>query len=267
MTEPLLQVTGLSKTYDGGPRKVTALSNITFSVEKGETLGLAGTSGCGKSTLARILMRLVPPDSGSIRFQGQDWLALPLAALRKQRKHMQMVFQDTVGAFNPHATVTSAIGDPLRIHNIVPATGREREIHRLLERVGLPASYAVRPIMALSGGQRQRVAIARALSLRPDLLVMDEAVSALDVSVRSRILELLVEIQRDTGIACIFVSHDLAVIRAVCHRIAVMEKGHIVESGVTGKVIAAPQSAAAKQLIEAVPRLNILHEDIRNAEP
>lgn len=267
MSEPLLQVTGISKTYENGPRRVTALSNISFTLEKGETLGLAGASGCGKSTLARILMRLVQPDSGSIRFQGQDWLSLSPGTLRKQRKHMQMVFQDTVGAFNPRATVLSAIGEPLRIHDLVPAVDREREIHRLLDRVGLPASYATRSVMALSGGQRQRVAIARALSLRPDLLVMDEAVSALDVSVRSRILQLLVEIQRDTGIACIFVSHDLAVIRAVCHRIAVMEKGHIVESGTTGKVIASPQSAAAKQLIEAVPRLAISHKDISNAEP
>lgn len=266
MSEPLLQVSGLSKTYESGSRRVTALSDISFTLEKGETLGLAGASGCGKSTLARILMRLIQPNSGSIRFQGQDWLGLSQGALRKQRKHMQMVFQDTVGAFNPHATVTSAIGEPLRIHNIVPTSERENEIHRLLERVGLPASYASRPIMALSGGQRQRVAIARALSLKPALLVMDEAVSALDVSVRSRILELLVEIQRDTGIACIFVSHDLAVIRAVCHRIAIMEQGRIVESGITGKVISSPQSSTAKQLIEAVPKLRIPHKDLHDAE-
>jgi peptide/nickel transport system ATP-binding protein len=267
MSDILLQVNGLSKTYENGPRRITALSNISFTLDRGETLGLAGASGCGKSTLARILMRLARPDSGSITFMGQDWLSISPKALRAQRKHMQMVFQDTVGAFNPHATVSSAIGEPLRIHNIVSSGERDKEINRLLDRVGLPASYADRSIMALSGGQRQRVAIARALSLNPALLVMDEAVSALDVSVRSRILQLLVEIQRDTGIACIFVSHELAVIRAVCHRIAVMDKGHIVESGVTGKVIAAPQSSAAKQLIEAVPRLNIPHKDTHNAQP
>ncbi|MDS7595655.1 ATP-binding cassette domain-containing protein [Agrobacterium tumefaciens] len=251
----LLSVEGLTKTYRSASRTVDALSEITFSLQPGETLGLAGPSGCGKSTLARVLMRLISADEGLIRFEKRDWLSLEGKALREARPRMQMVFQDTHGAFNPLATVASAIGEPLRIHGIVPKSQRRAEIHRLLDRVGLPEVDADRSVFALSGGQRQRVAIARALSLRPSLLILDEAVSALDVSVRRQILELLVEIQKDTAVACLFVSHDLAVINAICHRVAIMEAGRIVEIGDTGKIIATPQSSAARALIHAAPRL------------
>ncbi|MDO3444202.1 ABC transporter ATP-binding protein [Agrobacterium sp. V1] len=255
MNETLLSVDGLSKTYRTGARTVTALSDISFSLKRGETLGLAGPSGCGKSTLARILMRLIPADEGTVRFENRNWLSLGGSALRTARQQMQMVFQDTHGAFNPRATVEDAIGEPLRIHRIVQRRERPAEIRRLLERVGLPAAYAGRSVFELSGGQRQRVAIARAIALKPSLLIMDEAVSALDVSVRRQILELLVEIQRETAISCIFVSHDLAVIRAVCHRVAIMEAGRIVEIGGTGAIISAPQSSTARSLIDAAPRL------------
>ncbi|XOK13329.1 ABC transporter ATP-binding protein [Agrobacterium tumefaciens] len=255
MNEALLSVDGLSKTYRTGARTVAALSDISFSIQTGETLGLAGPSGCGKSTLARILMRLIPADEGTIHFKGRDWLALDGWKLRAARQHMQMVFQDTHGAFNPRASVEDAIGEPLRIHRMVARRERAAEIHRLLDRVGLPASYASRSVFELSGGQRQRVAIARAIALKPSLLILDEAVSALDVSVRRQILELLVEIQRETAVSCIFVSHDLAVIRAVCHRVAIMEAGRIVEIGRTGNIVSAPQSSTARTLIDAAPRL------------
>ncbi|MCZ7483547.1 ATP-binding cassette domain-containing protein [Rhizobium rhizogenes] len=255
MNETLLSVDGLSKTYRTGARTVTALSDISFSLKRGETLGLAGPSGCGKSTLARILMRLIPADEGTVRFENRNWLSLGGSALRTARQQMQMVFQDTHGAFNPRATVEDAIGEPLRIHSIVQRRDRAAEIRRLLERVRLPGAYAGRSVFELSGGQRQRVAIARAIALKPSLLIMDEAVSALDVSVRRQILELLVEIQRETAISCIFVSHDLAVIRAVCHRVAIMETGRIVEIGGTGAIISAPQSSTARSLIDAAPRL------------
>ncbi|MCZ7495055.1 ATP-binding cassette domain-containing protein [Agrobacterium rhizogenes] len=257
MNEALLSVDGLSKAYRTGARTVAALSDISLSLQPGETLGLAGPSGCGKSTLARILMRLVPADEGTIHFKGRDWLALDGGTLRAARQHMQMVFQDTHGAFNPRASVEDAIGEPLRIHRMVKRRERAAEIHRLLERVGLPAAYAGRSVFELSGGQRQRVAIARAIALKPSLLILDEAVSALDVSVRRQILELLVEIQRETAVSCIFVSHDLAVIRAVCHRVAIMEAGRIVEIGRTGNIVSAPKSSTARTLIDAAPRLTI----------
>lgn len=255
MNEALLSVEGLSKTYRTPARTVAALSDISFSLQPGETLGLAGPSGCGKSTLARILMRLIPPDHGTIRFQNRDWLTLDGSGLRSARRHVQMVFQDTHGAFNPRARVEDAIGEPLRIHRLVRRRDRAAEIRRLLDRVGLADIDASRSILELSGGQRQRVAIARAIAVRPAVLILDEAVSALDVSVRRQILELLVEIQRDTAVSCIFVSHDLAVIRAVCHRVAIMEAGRIVEIGTTRDIISAPQSSTARTLIDAAPRL------------
>ncbi|MFK3856149.1 ABC transporter ATP-binding protein [Agrobacterium pusense] len=257
MNDALLTVDGLSKTYRSGARRVAALSDISFSLRPGETLGLAGPSGCGKSTLARILMRLIPADEGTILFRGHNWLTLDGGKLRAARQHMQMVFQDTHGAFNPHASVEDAIGEPSRIHRTVARRERAAEVRRLLDRVGLPASYAGRSVFELSGGQRQRVAIARAIALKPSLLILDEAVSALDVSVRRQILELLVEIQRETAVSCIFVSHDLAVIRAVCHRVAIMEAGRIVEIGRTGNIVSAPQSSTARTLIDAAPRLTI----------
>ncbi len=253
--EPFFSVNHLSKRYQSQGRTVQALDDVSFTLARGETLGLAGPSGCGKSTLARIIMRLSPADGGEVRFQGQNWLAASGRDLRAARPHMQMVFQDTHGAFNPRATVADAIGEPLRIHRIVAPRDRQAEIVRLLERVGLGADYAARPVLQLSGGQRQRVAIARAIACRPSLLVMDEAVSALDVSVRAQILELLVSLQSETGLSYLFVSHDLAVIRAVCHRVAIMEMGRIVECGETDSVISNPQSDTARRLIAAVPTL------------
>jgi peptide/nickel transport system ATP-binding protein len=266
MSAALLSVEGLSKTYAPNGQTTHALKDVSLSLRRGETVGLAGPSGCGKSTLVRIIMRLTTPDDGTIRFDDEDWLALSPTQLRHERRHMQMVFQDTLGAFNPRATVETTIGEPLRIHKIVPAAMRQGEILRLLDRVGLPQSYASRSILDLSGGQRQRVAIARALSTQPSLLVMDEAVSALDVSVRGRILELLVDIQRESGIACLFVSHDIAVIRAVCHRVAIMEAGEIVEIGETQRIVSSPQSQTTQQLIAAVPRLTI-DKDNDHAQP
>lgn len=251
----LLSVKNLSKVFSSGGRKVAALDDVSLTIGTGETLGLAGASGSGKSTLARILTRLIPSDTGAIHFEGRDWLSLSGSELRRRRARLQMVFQDVLGAFNPRATVASVLDDPLRIHAIVPKAERPKEIAALLDRVGLPAGYAARSIREVSGGQRQRIAIARAIATRPSLIVLDEAVSALDVSIRGRILELLVELQEERGIAYLFVSHDLAVLRAVSHRIAVMDAGQIVETGRTAKVIENPQSPAARALIAAVPRL------------
>lgn len=254
---PLLSVETLSKTYKGRNTETHAVRNVSFTLSEGETLGLAGPSGCGKSTLVRLIMRLIEPDAGIISFRGESWLALRGRQLRQARRHMQMVFQDSHAAFNPRATAGTVIGEPLRIHNLFTAKARTQEVARLLDRVGLPAEFASRPILELSGGQRQRVAIARALGTRPSLIIMDEAVSALDVSVRAQILSLLVSIQRETGLACLFVSHDVAVIRAVCHRVAIMEAGRMVEYGDTQNVISAPKSEMARRLIEAVPTFQL----------
>ena len=255
MSAPLLVATGVSKTFASSGRRVAALDRASITVGRGETLGLVGPSGSGKSTLARILLRLVEPDSGRIDFGGVDLLALRGEALRVVRKRIQMVFQDPLAAFNPRATVAGALADPLRIHGLADARERPAAIARLLERVGLDAALGGRAIHEISGGQRQRVAIARALATRPDLIVLDEAVSALDVSVRGKILDLLVDLQREEGIAYVFVSHDLAVVRAVAHHIAIMDAGRIVESGPTRSVVAAPQSPTGKALVAAVPHL------------
>jgi len=253
MTGALLSIAGLDKTFRSGGPEVTALASVSLQLRRGETLGLVGPSGSGKSTLARVVMRLIEPDGGSLRFDGLDLLALKGEALRRQRKRLQMVFQDPLAAFNPRTTVGHALADPLRIHGLVPRTGRPAAIARLLDRVGLPASLAVRGIHEISGGQRQRVAIARALATEPDLIVLDEAVSALDLTVRNRILELLVELQRQSGLAYLFVSHDIAVVRAVAHRVAIMERGSIVETGPTPAVVAAPQSEIGHALVAAIP--------------
>lgn len=253
MSAPLLAVAGLTRTFRSGGRAVTALADVSFDLRRGETLGLVGPSGSGKSTLARVLLRLLPPDSGSIRFDGEDFLTLSGKPLRRARKRLQMVFQDPLAAFNPRTTVGKAIADPLRIHDVVPASARHAAVTALLDRVGLRADLATRPIHEVSGGQRQRVAIARALASRPDLVVLDEAVSSLDVTVRGRILELLVDLQKERGLAYVFISHDIAVVRAVAHRIAIMDRGAIVETGPAASVVAGPRSAIGRALVAAVP--------------
>ena len=255
MSEPLLTVSGLTKTFRSGGRHVLAVDDISFELPAGQTLGIVGASGSGKSTLARLLMRLIPADSGSIRFQGQDWLALSGTRLRRARADIQMVFQDPASAFNPRATVESALDDPLRIHEIVGKMERPARIGELLDKVELSASLRGRSVLELSGGQRQRLALARALATRPKLLILDEAVSALDLSIRRQIQELLVALQREDGVSCLFIGHDLAVVRAIAHRVVVMEAGRIVESGETEGVIARPQSSVTKALIAAVPQL------------
>ena len=256
MTGPLLVAHDLRRTFTSGGRRVAALDGVSLAIAPGETLGLVGGSGCGKSTLARVLTRLVAPEAGSIAFMGEDWLALDGARLRAARRHMQMVFQDPLAAFNPRATVGSVLADALRIHAVVPKAERAGEVARLIDRVGLPSDLLGRSIREISGGQRQRVAIARTIAVRPRLVILDEAVSALDVSVRGRILDLLVDLQRESGTGYLFISHDLAVVRAVSHRIAVMAEGRIVEEGSAASVIAAPSSRVLKDLIGAVPCLN-----------
>jgi peptide/nickel transport system ATP-binding protein len=258
MSEALLTVSGLTKRFRRGGKAVTAVDDVTFHLNAGETLALAGPSGSGKSTVARLLLRLIEPDAGTVRFDGSDFLALRGAALRARRAKIQMVFQEPLAAFNPRASVARVLDDPLRIHGIAPRNERPVRIGALLERVGLNPDLARRAIHEISGGQRQRVAIARAIATRPALIVLDEAVSALDDSVRGKILELLLDLQQEEGIAFLFISHDLALVRAFAHRVAILDGGRIVEEGNARTVIDAPRSAIGKALVSATPDLTVI---------
>jgi peptide/nickel transport system ATP-binding protein len=255
MSPPLLELRGLSKSFRGGGRHVAALDDVSLELARGETLALVGPSGSGKSTLARIVMRLVEPDHGSIRFDGLDLLAPRGETLRMLRPRFQMVFQEPLAAFNPRATIARVLDDPLRIHDLADSAGRPRAITALLERVGLDPALAGRRVHEISGGQRQRVAIARAIATRPSLLVLDEAVSALDVTVRADILALLGDLQRNENLGYLFISHDLAVVSSFADRIAIMDHGRIVETGAAAAIVAGPQSVIGKALVAAMPRL------------
>lgn len=245
VAEPLLQAHNIVACH-GGAR---VLDGVSLDIMPGETLALVGPSGSGKSTLARALLRLHPLASGAIRFEGHDWLSLAGKALRQRRAKMQMVFQDPLSAFNPRSRVGELVDEPLRIHR------RRRDVHELLQKVGLDPVLASRGVHEISGGQRQRVAIARALATRPSLIVLDEAVSSLDATVRAAILDLLRDIQKRENTAYLFITHDLAVASQLAGRIAVMEGGRIVECRPTRELIAAPQALVTKALIDAVPRL------------
>lgn len=255
MGKPLLTVSGLTKRFRRHDKTVTAVDDISFHIDPGETLALAGPSGSGKSTIARLLLRLIEPDAGAIDFNGEDFLALRGAALRARREKLQMVFQDPLAAFNPRATVARVLDDPLRIHGIAPKAERPRRIAALLKRVGLSPDLESRAIHEISGGQRQRVAIARAIATKPSLIVLDEALSALDVSVRGKIIELLLDLQREENIAYLFISHDLGIVRAMAHRVAILDGGRIAEEGDARQVIDAPHSVIGKALVAAVPAL------------
>lgn len=256
MSDELLTVSGLTKRFRRpGGSVVTAVDDVSLTLPAGQTLALVGPSGSGKSTVARLILRLVEPDAGRISFDGQDMLGLRAKPLRAVRQKLQMVFQDPLAAFNPRATVGRVLDDPLRVHGLGTRGQRPDMIGDLLERVGLSPGLARRPIHEVSGGQRQRVAIARAIATRPSLVVLDEAVSALDVSVRADILTLLLELQRRDGMSYLFISHDLGVVRAVAHRIAIMDNGRVVEAGDARHVIAGPVSDTGKALVAATPRL------------
>jgi len=245
MAEMLMQASELSTRYGDS----LALDRLSLDIKAGETLALVGPSGSGKSTLARCLLRLQALDAGSIRFEGRDWLSLKGAALRTHRARMQMVFQDPLSAFNPRASVYDLLREPLRIHGV------KRDIAELLQKVGLDPKLAQRGVHEISGGQRQRVAIARALATSPSLIVLDEAVSALDTTVRAAILKLLHQIQTAEATAYLFITHDLSVAAQMADRIAVMAHGRIVECRPTQELISAPQAPVTKALIEAVPKI------------
>lgn len=255
--KPALSVHGLNKTFRSGGRTVKAVDNVSFEIAVGETLALAGPSGSGKSTVARLVTRVLAAESGSVMLAGVDFMRLSGGALRRQRRHLQMVFQDSTAAFNPRITVGAAIEAPLRIHGIVPARERGERVAELLQRVGIDPALSARGIHEISGGQRQRVSLARALACEPSVILLDEALSAVDASRRGELVDLLLDLQRDRRIAYLFISHDLALIHAMAHRVAIMAEGRIVEEGTTAEVIRNPSSETARALIAAAPKLEI----------
>jgi oligopeptide/dipeptide ABC transporter ATP-binding protein len=232
---------------------IKAVDGVSFAVDAGKTLALVGESGCGKSTLSRLVLRLIEPDSGSIRFEDRDLLALDANQLRAFRRKAQIIFQDPYASLNPRMTVGQILSEPLALHDLVPSAGRRARVAELLRLVGLEPRFAQRYSHEFSGGQRQRVAIARALAVEPKLIVCDEPVSALDVSIRSQILNLLRDLQERLGLAYIFVSHDLAVVRYIADRVAVMNFGNIVEIADTRSLFAAPRHPYSRALLSAIP--------------
>jgi oligopeptide transport system ATP-binding protein len=262
MSAPLLEVEGLAKHY---PVKrglvlpktvgtVRAVDGVSFSLARGETLALVGESGCGKSTTARLVLRLIEPSAGIVRFEGVDITEMGGAPLRKLRRRMQIVFQDPFASLNPRMTVGDILEEPLIVHGIGDATARRERVAQLLRLVGLAQYHATRFPHEFSGGQRQRIGIARALAVEPSLVVCDEPVSALDVSIQAQVVNLLKDLQSQLGLSYLFIAHDLAVVKHMADRVAVMYLGQIVEIGPKDQLFARPLHPYTRTLLAAIPR-------------
>jgi len=260
MADPLLEVQGLVKHFDAGGawlarrrRVIRAVDGVSFALAPGETLGLVGESGCGKSTTGRLILRLIEPSAGHIRFEGRDLVALSPHDLWAARQRMQIVFQDPYGSLNPRMRVGRIIAEPLAIYGQADAAGRRRRTAELLEVVGLDPAFAQRYPHELSGGQRQRIGIAAALALQPNFIVADEPVSALDVSIQAQVLNLLMDLRRRFGLTYLFISHDLHVVLHMSDRVAVMYLGEIVEIGSREAIHREPKHPYTQALLSAIP--------------
>ena len=264
MSEPLLEVKGLVKTFQvpkskTGNNRLRALDGVDLHVGRGETLGLVGESGCGKSTLARTLLMLERPDKGTVRFEGNDPFGLKGKELLAWRRRVQMVFQDPFASLNSRMTAGEIIAEPWATHKDLYKSARDRDarLRELLHMVGLRPSDAGKSPQEFSGGQRQRIGIARALALNPDIIILDEPVSALDLSVQAQVLNLLNDLQQRLGVSYIFISHDLSVVRHVADRVAVMYLGRVVEAGTTREVFDRPRHPYTAALMSASPQLDV----------
>jgi oligopeptide transport system ATP-binding protein len=261
---PLLEVRNLKVhfpikhgVFRRSQAQVKAVDDVSFTIAPGETLGLVGESGCGKTTLGRAIVRLVEPTAGSIWFEGEDLARMSGTTLRARRRNVQMIFQDPYGSLNPRLTVADIVGEALDIHELTDSqSARDQRIAELLQAVGLDAAYAQRYPHEFSGGQRQRIGIARALAVEPKLLVCDEPVSALDVSVQAQIINLLQALQQERGIAYLFIAHDLAVVEHISRRVMVMYLGKVVELAEAKALIQAPKHPYTQALISAVPEVD-----------
>lgn len=259
---PMIEVADLGKVYkirkgNFSSDDFHAVSNATFTVKKGETLALVGESGSGKSTIAKMVLQLEKPTSGSIRIAGKETAGLSAKGLFDLRRTLQPVFQDPYGSLDPLTSIGNTIMEPLKIHGVGDSASRKARVLELLDQVSLPRELASRYPNELSGGQRQRVAVARGLALKPDILILDEAVSALDVLVQAQILDLLAELQRELGLTYLFITHDLAVVRLIADRVCVMQQGRIVEQATTEEVFERPQQEYTKNLLAAIPGAHI----------
>ncbi|MFE9362752.1 dipeptide ABC transporter ATP-binding protein [Streptomyces sp. NPDC006978] len=264
-TARLLEAVDLRREFGRGARRVTAVDGVSLTVHAGETLGIVGESGSGKTTLGRMLVRLLDPTSGRLRYAGEEIGSLSEKAFLPHRRELQMVFQDPVAALNPRRSIGESVADPLRAAGESDETRIRDRVRELLERVGLDGGRYERYPHEFSGGQRQRIGIARALAAEPKLIVCDEPVSALDVTTQAQVIALLGELQRELGIGLVFIAHDLAVVRQVSDRVAVMRQGRIVEQGAVDEVYGSPQDPYTKQLLAAVPALDPARAAARRA--
>ncbi|NMH69195.1 dipeptide ABC transporter ATP-binding protein [Bacillus sp. RO3] len=260
MTEPLLKVENLKKHFPitggilGRPvSSVKAVDGVSFTVNKGETLGIVGESGCGKSTTGRMLMRLIDPSDGKVTFEDRELTSLSNSEMRKIRREMQMVFQDPFASLNPRHTVEKILEEPLKVHGMGSAKERKERVHELLNIVGLSSYHAKRYPHQFSGGQRQRIGIARALMTKPKLIIVDEPVSALDVSIQSQVLNLMQDLQKEFGLTYIFIAHDLGVVRHISDRVGVMYLGKMVELSTSETLYEKPLHPYTQALLSAVP--------------